>query len=158
MPLEIGAVAPSAPVTMAQFIVHRSYHNERACSNSYHMCCVGKAMARKLVCCICDNAAVVAMVTSGSSKNVLVMQLMWCLFFQAVLNLSIHAVYLAGKRNVAAGSLSKDKSSLFCQKVPTASPQPTRLLEEFLKAIIHHCPDWTLKTWKIWFNSIILKV
>lgn len=84
---------------------------------------------------------------------------MRCLFFfQAVFSLSIHAVHLAGKRNVAADSLSRDKLFLFHQQVPTSSPHPTPLPEELQKAKVHHRPYWTSKTWKIWFNSILQKV
>lgn len=119
----------------------------------------GKQWQGKSIRCNCDNAAVVAIVNSGRSKDALVMHIMRCLFFfQAVFSLSIHAVHLAGKRNVAADSLSRNKLSLFHQQVPTASPQATPLPEELLNAVIHHRPDWTSETWKVWFNSTLLKV
>jgi hypothetical protein len=116
----------------------------------------GKQWPGKSIRCNCDIAAVVAIVNSGRSKDALVMHIMRCLFFfQAVFSLSIYAVHLAGKRNVAADSLSRNKLSLFHQQVPTASPQATPLPDELL---IHHRPDWTSETWKVWFNSTLLKV
>ena len=119
----------------------------------------GKKWQGKSIQCVCDNAAVVAIVNSGSSKDALVMHLMRCLFFfQAVFSLSLHAVHLPGKSNVAADSLSRDKLPLFFQQVPKAPPQPTPLPPELLKAVIHHRPDWTSQTWKVWFDSILLKV
>ena len=50
--------------------------------------------------------------------------------------------------------LSRNKLSLFYQ----CYLQPTPLPEELQKAIIHHCPNWTLKTHKFWFSCILLKV
>lgn len=119
----------------------------------------GRQWQGKSVRCVCDNAAVVAIVNSGSSKDALVMHLMRCLFFfQAVFSLSIHAVHLAGKKNIAADGLSRNNLPLFLQQVPTAKPQPTPLPAELLKAIIHQRPDWTSKTWKVWFNSTLQRV
>ena len=119
----------------------------------------GKRWQGKSIRCICDNAAVVSIINSGSSRDATVMHLMRCLFFfQAVFSLSIHAVHLPGKQNIAADSLSRNKVPLFHQQVPGASLQPTPLPEELQKAIIHHRPDWISKTWKTWFNSILLKV
>ena len=87
------------------------------------------------------------------------MHLMRCLFFfQAVFNLSLHAVHLPGKVNIAADCLSRDNLPQFLQQVPTASPHPTTLPVELLNALIHHRPDWTSKNWKVWFDTILTKV
>ena len=68
----------------------------------------GRKWQGKAVLCRCDNAAVVAVINSGKSKDALVMHLMRCLFFfQAVFSLSLHAVHLPGKVNVAADCLSR---------------------------------------------------
>ena len=119
----------------------------------------GRQWQGKSVRCVCDNATVVAIVNSVSSKDSLVMHLMRCLFFfQAVFSLSLHAVHLAGKKNIAADGLSRDNLPLFFQQVPTAKSLPTPLPVELLKAIIHQRPDWTSKTWKVWFSSTLQKV
>lgn len=68
----------------------------------------GRKWQGKAVLCRCDNTAVVAVINSGKSKDALVMHLMRCLFFfQAVFSLSLHAVHLPGKVNVAADCRSK---------------------------------------------------
>ena len=119
----------------------------------------GRKWQGKAVLCRCDNAAVVAVINSGKSKDALVMHLMRCLFFfQAVFSLSLHAVHLPGKNNVAADCLSRDNLPQFFQQVPTASTHPTQLPDELLNALIHHRPDWTSKKWKVWFDSILTKV
>ena len=54
----------------------------------------GKRWQGKSIHCVCDNAAVVSIVTSGSSRDATVMHLMWCLFFfQAVFSLSYFIRY-----------------------------------------------------------------
>ena len=61
----------------------------------------GKRWQGRSIRCICDNAAVVSIINSGSSRDATVMHLMRCLFFfQAVFSLSIHAVHLPGKQYI----------------------------------------------------------
>ena len=110
----------------------------------------GKWWQGKSIRCICDDAAVVSIINSGSSRDATVMHLTWCLFFfQAVFSLLIHVIHLPGKWNIAADSLSRNKLPLFNQQVPGASLQPTPLLEEPKNTIVHHRPDWTSKLGKL---------
>ena len=98
--------------------------------------------------CLCDNAAVVAIVRSGTSKHGLVMHLMRCLFFfTAHHQLCLAPEHLPGRLNTAADSLSRDNLSLFLQLIPEASQQPTPLPEELLQALVHQTPDWTAESW-----------
>ena len=79
----------------------------------------------------CDNAAVVAIINSGRSKEYRAIHLMRCLFFfLAQYNMLILAEHIPGKDNVAADSLCN--LSLFHQQVPTAIPHPTPIPEELL--------------------------
>ena len=87
----------------------------------------GRKSQGEVVLCRCDNAAVVAVINSGKSKDALDMHLMRCLFFfQAVFSLSLHAVHLPGKINVAADCLSRDNLPQFFQQVPTAPDSTSR--------------------------------
>ena len=107
----------------------------------------------------CDNAAVVAIINSGRSKEHRAMHLMRCLFFfLAQYNMFILAEHIPGKDNVAADSLSRGNLSLFYQQVPTAMPHPTPVPEELLQALIHQQPDLTSGSWRVLFNSILQKV
>ena len=78
------------------------------------------------VLCRCDNAAVVSIVNSGSSKDALVMHLMRSLFFIVAVNgISLYAQHIPGKYNNAADALSRNHISLFHQQVPSAAALPT---------------------------------
>lgn len=119
----------------------------------------GKVWRGRTVRCVCDNAAVVAIVNSGKSRNDLVMHLMRCLFFfLAHFNVFLFAVHLPGRDNIAADALSRDNLPLFLQQVQHAAQQPTLLPEELIQALVTHLPDWTSQNWRTWFTSILEKV
>ena len=80
----------------------------------------------------CDNAAVVAILRSGTSKDKLAMHLMRCLaFFRAEFNLSLEAEHLPGRLNTAADALYGITSPTSCRCVPMH--------------LGHQC--WSLKNW-----------
>ena len=107
----------------------------------------------------CDNAAVVAILRSGWSKNILAMHLMRCLFFfMARFHFFLMPEHIPGKLNVAADSLSRDKLALFFQQVPAASQTATVVPEELCQVLIHQQPDWTSLIWRDLFSFISRKV
>ena len=119
----------------------------------------GKNWRGQTIKCICDNAAVVAIINSGRSKDKFAMHILRCLFFfTAHFNLSLFAQHLPGKENVAADALSRDNLPLFLQQVPRAKQDPTLLPQELVQALILHQPDWTSVSWRNLFNSILQKV
>ena len=68
----------------------------------------------------CDNAAVVAILRSGWSKNNLAMHLMMCLFFcMERFHFFLVSDQIPGKDNIAADSLFRNNLPLFYQKVPS---------------------------------------
>ena len=82
----------------------------------------GRSWRGKTIRCNCDNAAVVAILKSGTCKDSLTMHLARSLFFfLAEFNISIYAVYLPGEQNMAVDSLSRDDLPSLFQVVPTAS-------------------------------------
>ena len=71
--------------------------------------------------CLCDNAAVVAIIRSGTSRDPGVMHLMQCLFFfMARFQVVLQPAHIPGKQNEAADHLSKEALSSFLQLMPTA--------------------------------------
>ena len=78
--------------------------------------------------CLCDNAAVVAIIRSGSSRDPCVMHLMRCLFFfVAHYQLVLSPVHIPGKQNEAADNLSRDALSLFpADSGRKTGPNPAR--------------------------------
>ena len=76
----------------------------------------------KAVQCCCDNATVVAILKSGTSRHPLVMHLMRCLF--SYHQLFPDPVHPPGRLIEAADSLSCDNLPHFLQLVPTALAVP----------------------------------
>ena len=109
--------------------------------------------------CLCDNAAVVAIVKSGSSRDPGVMHLMRCLFFfVAHYQLMLSPAHIPGKLNVAADHLSRGALSSFFQVVPGAKKDPTPLGADLLAALVTQQPDWTSESWRSVLHSTLRKV
>ena len=104
----------------------------------------------------CDNAAVVAIIRSGYSKDPLAMQLIRNLFFiTAHYNLLIVTVHVPGVENVAADALSRDNLSLFRSQVRHAQPDPTVIPAELLQLLVSSRQDWTSTAWiNLWQNFL----
>ena len=109
--------------------------------------------------CLCDNAAVVAIVKSGTSKDSVVMHLMRCLFFfTASHQLLLLLQHLPGKENATADHLSRDALPLFLQLIPHAKEHPTALSEELMAALVTLRPDWMSESWRAVLRSSLSKV
>jgi len=81
----------------------------------------GEQWRGKTIKCWCDNAAVVAVLRSGWSKDEKLMHLMRCLFFiLAHYNVSIIGQHIPGVENRAANALSRNDVDLFFSQVPSA--------------------------------------
>ena len=88
--------------------------------------------------CLCNNAAVVAIVRSGSSRDPCVMHLMRCLFFfVAHYQLVLAPAHIPGKQNEAADHLSRDALSSAGPGREGAS-NPARMA-----ALVTQQQDWT---------------
>ena len=109
----------------------------------------------KTVQCRCDNAAVVAIIRSGTSKHPLAMHLMRCLFFfTAYYQIYLEPRHLPGKLNAAADALSRGHLSLFLQLHPEAVPHPTPIPDPLVTALILTTPDWASPAWTATLHSI----
>ena len=109
------------------------------------------------VCILCDNAAVVAIVRTGTAKDPLVMHLLRCLFFfTARYQLTLLPKHLPGRENVAADHLSRDALSSFRQVVPHAKAEPTTLPDNLMEALVLQRPDWTSLSWRDVLRSSFL--
>ena len=92
----------------------------------------------------CDNAAVVAIIRSGRSKDPLVMHLMreLCLF-TAMYDVVLSAEHIPGKANVAADALKRGKVDLFYLQGPAGHKDPTAIPVALPDILVHNQPDWT---------------
>ena len=99
-----------------------------------------------------DNAAVVAILNSGSSKEVTLMHLMRCLcFIMAKFNFVVSASHVPGKQNQLADALSRNNSEQFLLDYPQVSPQPSQISHALVDLLITSKPDWLSQHWiKLW--------
>ena len=119
----------------------------------------GSKWQGKTIRCLCDNAAVVADLNSGRSKNDLVMHLLRSLFFiTAKYNVYIVGEHIPGAENGAADALSRDNLPTFMQLVPHAHPTPTALPEELVEAIVLSQPDWMSPSWTNLLKNTLQRV
>ena len=146
-------------VAMATDMVVGTHHSKELLPIVVACALWGKDWRGSTVKCVCDNAAVVAILNSGQSKDKLAMHLIRCLFFfLAHFNVFLFAQHLPGRDNVAADALSRDNLPLFHQQVRQAASSPTPIPDELLQTLILHQPDWMSQSWRDWFNTTLRKV
>lgn len=116
----------------------------------------GEQWRGKTIRCWCDNAAVVAIIRSGSSREERVMHLMRSLFFiLAHYNMQITAQHIPGVENGAADALSRNDAGLFLTQVPSAHREPSAIPSELLQMLVHNRQDWMSQNWtNLWGSSL----
>ena len=103
----------------------------------------------------CDNAAVVTILSSGTSRDNLVMHLIRCLvFIAAKFNFIFSASHIPGIRNILADALSRNNAALFFTHVPQASSTQFAIPPELVDLLITSKPDWTSALWTNLWSSI----
>ena len=108
----------------------------------------GSKWRGKTVRCRCDNAAVVAILNSGSSKDERAMHLLRSLFlFLAAYDVSVFREHISGVENGPADSLSRGNHLSFLSQVPSARRETSRVPEGLRQALVHNQPDWTSQSW-----------
>lgn len=66
------------------------------------------------ICCLCDNAAVIAAVNKGAARDPTLSHLLRLLaFVSAVLDITVTACHLPGEKNASADALSRNKLQMF---------------------------------------------
>ena len=101
----------------------------------------------------------VAIVRSGSSRDLCVMHLMRCLFFfVAHYQLVLSPVIILEKQNEAADDLSGDSLSSFFQLIPGAKQDPTPLGADLMALLVTNQPDWMSESWRAVLCSTLRKV
>ena len=104
----------------------------------------GERWSGKSVRVQCDNAAVVAVINSGSSKDQEVMHLLRCLVFVAAkFNFIVSAVHIPGAQNQLADALSRNNALYFLSNYPQALPVPSPIPNALIDLLMGSKPDWT---------------
>ena len=114
----------------------------------------GPYWAGQRVCCLCDNAAVVAAVNKGSAKDPALSHLLRLLAFaSAVLDVYITACHFPGVLNVAADALSRNRLQQFFLLNPQAAPVPAIIPPELRELVLNRELSWTSPHWMaLWSN------
>ena len=117
----------------------------------------GKAWGGLVVCCRCDNDAVVAVVNRRTSRDQDLMHLLRCLsFFEAAFSFRVVASHIPGVENTLADDLSRNKLSSFLQAMgqshQSIPPQP------LLDMLVNYKPDWTSPAWRRLFSATLRMV
>ncbi len=115
----------------------------------------GSAWEGCTVLCLCDNAAVVAIVNSGRSKMDRAMHLMRCLsFFLARWGILV-CRHFPGSQNGAADALSRNALPSCQRLVPHASLVPSVIPDNLLQCLVLGMPDWTKVDWIALFDRFL---
>ena len=104
----------------------------------------------------CNNSSVVDSITKGSSKELMVMHLLRCLwFFSAHFDIKILACHIPGILNTAADQLSRNRSLEFLKQNPHISSIPTSIPSSLLKLLSPQRRDWTSPSFMRHFKRTI---
>ena len=102
-----------------------------------------------------DNAAVVALLNSGSSREDNLMHLMRCLVFvMARFNFVVSASHVKGTHNDLADALSRNKKDYFLSHYPQAQANPAYVPQALVDLLIISQPDWTSPHWTLLWSNI----
>ena len=108
----------------------------------------GKEWKGKCVMSYCDNAAVVAIINKGDSKEPEAMHLVRGLaFLKAKFQFCLVSSHIKGINNGLADALSRDNVHSFLSHYSQAHPTPTHLPPELLDLTMVTKPDWTSRAW-----------
>ena len=116
----------------------------------------GRQWAGKYVCCRCDNQSVVDIIHSRYSRDDDLMHLLRSLFFvEAVMGFNFIPVHVSGRHNDLADHLSRNRLSLFKQKVPAMAPHPTPVPQEISTLLINSKAVADLEILKGGFSRLV---
>jgi len=117
----------------------------------------GKAWGGLVVCCRCDNDAVVAVVNRRTSRDQDLMHLLRCLsFFEAAFSFRVVASHIPGVENTLADDLSRNKLSSFLQAM--GQSHQSIPLQPLLDMLVNYKPDWTSPAWRRLFSATLRMV
>lgn len=109
----------------------------------------GPSWSHKRVQVSCDNAAVVEIVNTKTSKCKDIMHLLRCLhFFLAYHDCTLKTVHVPGVLNVAADAISRNRPQVLRKAVPGAQQQPNNVSQTLWDLLVLNQPDWMSVNWK----------
>ena len=107
----------------------------------------GEQWHGKQAICYCDNQAVVAVLSSRTSREANLMHMLRCLFYiEAFHDFSLRCVHVPGVTNRAADALSRNALPSFFTQVPGADPYPQPIPSRLISALLCKDGDWLSPT------------
>ena len=101
---------------------------------------------------VSDNAAVVSLLNSLSSKDRLLMHLLRCLsFYAAYHRFSFESTHIPGIENTAADAISRNNLALFCSLFPHT--QQVTIPQSAMSLLVTVQPDWGSQAWTTLFRN-----
>ena len=106
-----------------------------------------------------DNQAVVAVLSTRSSRDTQMLHLLRCLFFfQAQFQFELKAQHVPGRLNAAADALSRNNLELFRSIVPQAPDNSTPIPAALLQMLLDPSLSWTSLRWNSLLRSCLHEV
>ena len=112
----------------------------------------GRRWRGQKVRCLCNNEAVMVVMSSRTSRQPHLMHLLRCVFFiEAQYDFQLHCIHIPGRCNDLADDLSRNCLSSLLSKVPAAA-QPTEVPTTQISLLLDSDLDWLLPRWTAQFN------
>ena len=119
----------------------------------------GPLITRKTTVFQCDNRSLVDAINKGSSKDVMVMHLLRCLwFFTAIFDIHIVAKHIPGMINTSADMLFRNQTTQFLAAHPQALSVPMPLSSSFLHMVSPSKLDWTSPLFVQWLKETLIQI
>ena len=114
----------------------------------------GSSWRGQVMCCHCDNQAVVAALNGGYCREKLMAHLLRCLFFlEAKHELSLTAVHVRGVDNGAADAISRNKPDVFFRLCLHECHRKIPVNQDIIRQLALDV-QWTSDTWKRWLAAL----
>ena len=118
----------------------------------------GERWRGQLVCCRCDNQAVVAALNARSCRESHIMHMLRCLYFiEAHFQCDLRAEYISSQDNSIADDLSRNNIVSFHSKMLQADRNPTAIPPSLPPLLFDPHMDWVSPTWTQQFRSILYR-
>ena len=116
----------------------------------------GPQWTRQRICFRSDNMAVVHLLKSCTSQDVVLMHMLRCLvFYAAYYRFHIAAEHIPGILNTAADALSRNKITLFHSLVPQSHQVP--IPQAVVDPVINSRPNWGSQAWTDLFTRSLIR-
>ena len=102
---------------------------------------------------LCDNMAVVQVLSALSSRDQTLMHLLRCIhFFCAANDFKLQAEHNAGRLNILADAISRNHLQVFFKEVLHTQSQPTPIPEQLWTFLMSHQPEQRSPAWRQWLQ------